>query len=619
MGTTPSGVVVSPDGQRLYVANTGSNTVSVINTATGQRIDATPSNIFSTDISVGSSPGALAVSADGKRLYVANTGSGTVSVINTDTYQRIDANPSNIFSTDITVGSSPSALALGADGRLYVANRGSNTVSVINTATNTAGRHQPQYSGTQSISVGSSPSALVMGPDGRLYVANTGSGTVSVINTSGYGVANTYHRRKPARRYGAGRRRSAVCGQHRQQHGVGDQHRHQHGDRYQPECRWHPGNLRGPSPTSVALSPDGGLAYVANGDDTVSVIDTTDYTVVSTVAIDSDTTGGHVVAVSPNGTVYVTDAADNTVRVLTINRGNSAPIAGTVTVIGDLTLPGTPSGSLVMSADGSRAVITTSVTDATGTTTRVAAINPATGAQTGTTLTGNSSGSPVMSADGSRALNITIVTDPSTGTTETQVAVINNTTGAQVGTTLTLTGSPSGSPVISADWTRALITTTDGDWTTGFTTRVAVIDTTSGTQTGSTLTLAGFTSGTSQLSADGTRALITTYDRDANNVDNAHVAVINTATGTPTFATLTFTGYQPQPSASFLLGADGSRALISTAFYDGLHEHVPHLASADRHHHRHRDLRLLQHPPPRLPSIGTAAGERRRQPRRDHG
>ncbi len=347
MGTNPSAAVVSPDGQRLYVANTGSNTVSVINTATGQRIDANPS-IFSTDISVGSSPGALALSPDGKRLYVANTGSGTVSVINTATFQRIDANPS-IFSTDISVGSSPSALALGPDGRLYVANRGSNTVSVINTATNTLIDTNPNASGTNSISVGSSPSALALSPDGRLYVANTGSGTVSVINTSGYAVANTYHRRKPARRRDARRRRPAVCGQHRQQHGVGDQHRHQHGDRYQSECCLARNAISvGSSPSSVALSPDGGLAYVANGSDTVSVIDTTTYTVVSTVAIDSDTSGGHVVAVTPNGTVYVTDAVDRTVRVLAaqprapppLGDQASALLGSSVTVTGDVTSAG---------------------------------------------------------------------------------------------------------------------------------------------------------------------------------------------------------------------------------------------------------------------------------------
>ena len=97
----------------------------------------TPTPVINT-VSVGSSPSALAISADGTRLYVANTGSNTVSVINintaTNTYQRIDANPSS-SSMDIGVGSSPSALAISGT-RLYVANRGGNTVSVIDTATN---------------------------------------------------------------------------------------------------------------------------------------------------------------------------------------------------------------------------------------------------------------------------------------------------------------------------------------------------------------------------------------------------------------------------------------------------------------------------------------------------
>ena len=118
------------------MANTGSNTVSVIDTTTNKRIDANPS-IFSMDIGVGSSPSALAIS--GTRLYVANRGSNTVSVIDTATNKVIDANPS-IFSMNIGVGSSPSALAISGT-RLYVANRGSNTVSVINTATNSVSQH----------------------------------------------------------------------------------------------------------------------------------------------------------------------------------------------------------------------------------------------------------------------------------------------------------------------------------------------------------------------------------------------------------------------------------------------------------------------------------------------
>jgi YVTN family beta-propeller protein len=193
VGNNPSAVAVSPvaNDPRMYVANTGSGTVSVINTATGQRIDANSSS-SSMDIAVGSSPSALAVSADGTRLYVANTGSGTVSVIDTTTtaYTRIDAN-SSIFSTDISVGSSPSALAVSADGkRLYVANRGSNTVSVVDTSTYKVIDTDTGVAGVNSIAVGSSPSALVLNGT-RLYVANRGSNTVSVIDTTTNKVIDT--------------------------------------------------------------------------------------------------------------------------------------------------------------------------------------------------------------------------------------------------------------------------------------------------------------------------------------------------------------------------------------------------------------------------------------------
>ncbi|PRC61731.1 hypothetical protein C6A85_06950, partial [Mycobacterium sp. ITM-2017-0098] len=78
-----------------------------------------------------SAPSALALSPDGRLLYVTNRGSNSVSVIDAATFTRIDANTS-MFTKDIRVGSAPSALALSPDGRLlYVTNRGSNSVSVI--------------------------------------------------------------------------------------------------------------------------------------------------------------------------------------------------------------------------------------------------------------------------------------------------------------------------------------------------------------------------------------------------------------------------------------------------------------------------------------------------------
>ena len=291
MGANPSGVAVSPDGTRMYVANTSSGTVSVIDTATGKLIDTNPKTPTVDAIRVGSSPSALAVS--GNRLYVANTGSGTVSVIDMTTNKQIDADP-NSASMDIRVGSSPSALAVSGT-RLYVASRGSNTVSVIDTTTNKVIDTDPSAAGVNPISVGSSPSALAVSGT-RLYVTNSGSGTVSIIDTTTY-------------------------------------------QRIDADPTSTSTDIRvGPSPSSVAFSPDGSLAYVANGNDTLSVINTKDYSVFATITIDpSAETGGHVIALNPDGTrIYVTDAVDRTTRVVELLREtNTAPVADGDTIPGD--------------------------------------------------------------------------------------------------------------------------------------------------------------------------------------------------------------------------------------------------------------------------------------------
>src|SRR3954468_23528967 len=60
---------------RIYVTNQLDNTASVIDGAT-HKIVAT--------VRVGVSPAQMAVSPDRKSLYIANTGSNTVSVLNTD-------------------------------------------------------------------------------------------------------------------------------------------------------------------------------------------------------------------------------------------------------------------------------------------------------------------------------------------------------------------------------------------------------------------------------------------------------------------------------------------------------------------------------------------------------
>ena len=61
-------MAVSPDGTRAYVTNLGSGTVSVIDTDT---------NTVIATITVGSGPAGVAVSPDGTRAYVTNLSSAT--------------------------------------------------------------------------------------------------------------------------------------------------------------------------------------------------------------------------------------------------------------------------------------------------------------------------------------------------------------------------------------------------------------------------------------------------------------------------------------------------------------------------------------------------------------
>jgi YVTN family beta-propeller protein len=162
-------IVPSAGARNAYVANEGSESVSVIDTATN--------TVSPTPIKVGRFPFAIAIAPDGKTAYVANNGAESVSVINTATNT---ASP-----TTIKVGTEPLAIAITPDGKTaYVANNGSESVSVIDTATNTVS--------PTPIKVGGFPFAIAIAPDGKTaYVANEGSESVSVINTATNTVSPT--------------------------------------------------------------------------------------------------------------------------------------------------------------------------------------------------------------------------------------------------------------------------------------------------------------------------------------------------------------------------------------------------------------------------------------------
>ncbi|MEX1238902.1 MAG: alkaline phosphatase family protein, partial [Cyclobacteriaceae bacterium] len=109
----PSGMALHPDGSRLFVANSNSDLISVINTGSDEVIkDINPKP--AAELPFGSAPNSLAVSADGETLYVANGGNNHIAVIDlgTDAVKGL-----------IPTGFYPGAVALSKDGsKLFVAN-----------------------------------------------------------------------------------------------------------------------------------------------------------------------------------------------------------------------------------------------------------------------------------------------------------------------------------------------------------------------------------------------------------------------------------------------------------------------------------------------------------------
>jgi YVTN family beta-propeller protein len=102
MGNEPAGVAVTPDGKQVYVTNFNSNTVSVIDTA---------SNIVVATVGVGLGPVGVAITPDGKHAYVTNNFFNfSVSVIDTTT------TPPSVVAT-VPVGGNPSGVAITPDGQ----------------------------------------------------------------------------------------------------------------------------------------------------------------------------------------------------------------------------------------------------------------------------------------------------------------------------------------------------------------------------------------------------------------------------------------------------------------------------------------------------------------------
>src|SRR4029453_11845473 len=119
-GSHPSAMALSPDGRFLYVTATNLDLLVVLDAATMDLVAEVQLNQFDSvplrEQLQGLYPNALAVRGDGRRVYVADAGINAVQVIDVD-----PSAPSFTPAGFIPVGWVPSALGL-RDGTLYVAN-----------------------------------------------------------------------------------------------------------------------------------------------------------------------------------------------------------------------------------------------------------------------------------------------------------------------------------------------------------------------------------------------------------------------------------------------------------------------------------------------------------------
>jgi YVTN family beta-propeller protein len=166
----PAGIAISPDGRTLYVAENLGDSLAVVDIATRRVVQRLATERY---------PYGVAVASNGN-VYVSAWGGWTVSIFAPAPNAMLSA------AARVRVGRHPSALVLNGSGsRLFVASGSTDRISVLDTRTQRVitTLNDTSPAGTAE---GSTPNALALSPDGtRLFVAEADNNAVAIFDLSG--------------------------------------------------------------------------------------------------------------------------------------------------------------------------------------------------------------------------------------------------------------------------------------------------------------------------------------------------------------------------------------------------------------------------------------------------
>ena len=186
LGVCPVYGVSSVDGRRAFILNRGSGTITVINSQLNTldtALNATGTiNLCGGTTPCNAGPVYAELYTPGNIMVVSNYDNSTVSVIDVslDVYGNDSPTFGKVLAT-VPVGTNPAAVTVLQDGsRAYTANEGDGTVTVVNLTNFTAQKTIQLTNGVTN------PRTIVSTynyPSGKVYVASQNSPYVTIIRT----------------------------------------------------------------------------------------------------------------------------------------------------------------------------------------------------------------------------------------------------------------------------------------------------------------------------------------------------------------------------------------------------------------------------------------------------